>query len=297
MDWKSKRVSTILESALAEDKATRDITSALTIDPELQASASILTRQDCIISGLGAIGAVFTCFNAMQTQLGHKSSRFEVISHPEIFDGVRVKRGQIVAVIRHNAASILSCERVILNLMQRMSGIATLTSEFVKATSSTKAKVLDTRKTIPGLRLLDKYAVCCGGGMNHRQDLEDGILIKRNHIALGGGLTQTIERAVKGRKTSQQIEVEVREIAEVEPALTAGADALLLVQMTPGEVAKAVKLARKIAPAAKLEAADHLSLETVGDYARTGVDFVSIGALTRSAISVDLSMRITSSVY
>src|SRR5882724_1005969 len=294
MDWKSKRVGTILEAALAEDKVANDITTALTIPPNLRASGTIIAKQACVVSGLGCIPMFLEIFAKMSAS---PVGRFEVVSHPEIFDGVRVKSGQIVAVIRHNAAAILSCERVILNLMQRMSGIATLTSEFVKATSGTKAKVLDTRKTIPGLRLLDKYAVCCGGGMNHRQDLEDGILIKRNHIALGGGLTQTIERAVEGRKTSQQIEVEVREIAEVEPALTAGADALLLVQMTPAEVAKAVKLARKIAPAVKLEAADHLSLETVRDYAQTGVDFVSIGALTRSAISVDLSMRITSSVY
>ena len=126
--------------------------------------------------------------------------RFEVVSHPEIFDGVKVKKGQTLAVIRHNAAALLSCERVILNLMQRMCGIATLTNEFVKAVASTKTKVLDTRKTIPGLRALDKYAVCCGGGVNHRLDLQDGILIKNNHISLGGGLPAVLERALKNRK-------------------------------------------------------------------------------------------------
>ena len=129
--------------------------------------------------------------------------RFEVVSHPEIFDGVRVRKGQSLAVIRHNAAAILSCERVILNLMQRMSGIATLTNEFVKAVAGTKTKVLDTRKTIPGLRVLDKYAVCCGGGVNHRLDLQDGILIKNNHISLGGGLPAVLERALKNRKPGQ----------------------------------------------------------------------------------------------
>src|SRR6185312_1390728 len=144
--------------------------------------------------------------------------RFQVVSHPEIFDGVKVKKGQSLAVIRHNAHALLSTERVILNLMQRMCGIATLTNEYVRAISGTKAKVLDTRKTIPGLRVLDKYAVSCGGGVNHRLDLQDGILIKNNHISLGGGLPATLERALKGRKAGQIVQVEVRSQAELEQA-------------------------------------------------------------------------------
>src|SRR5438309_1886300 len=192
MDWKSKRVGTILEAALAEDKVANDITTALTIPPNLRASGTIIAKQACVVSGLGCIPVFLDIFAKMSiTPVG----RFEVVSHSEIFDGVKVKKGQTLAVIRHNAAALLSCERVILNLMQRMSGIATLTNEFVKAVANTKTKVLDTRKTIPGLRALDKYAVCCSGGVNHRLDLQDGILIKNNHISLGGGLPTVLEHA------------------------------------------------------------------------------------------------------
>jgi nicotinate-nucleotide pyrophosphorylase (carboxylating) len=191
MDWKSKKIEAILEQALLEDKATSDVTTAITIEPGLRASATILAKQDCVIAGLGCIPR----FLEIYARLDKKSSgRYEVISHPEMFDGVRVKKGQAIAVIRHNARVILSCERVILNLMQHMSGIATLTRKYVDAIAGTKAKVLDTRKTVPGLRVLDKYAVRCGGGENHRLDLSDGILIKNNHISLGGGIEKVRAR-------------------------------------------------------------------------------------------------------
>jgi nicotinate-nucleotide pyrophosphorylase (carboxylating) len=290
MDWKSKRVRTILETALAEDKATNDITTALTIDPKLRASGTILAKESCIVSGLGCIPAFFEAFARSSTApLG----RFEVISHPEIFDGVRVKKGQTLAVIRHNAATLLSCERVILNLMQRMSGIATLTNQFVKAVAGTKTKVLDTRKTIPGLRLLDKYAVSCGGGVNHRLDLQDGILIKNNHISLGGGLPAALEHALAGRKPGQIVQVEVRSQIELEQAIAGGAESILLDNMTPATVKKAVKQIRAALPNCPIEASGNMNLKTVRDYALTGVDFISVGALTHSAVAVDLSMRIT----
>ncbi len=298
MDWKSRRVTGILEAALAEDKAHADVTTALTIDPGQRASATILVRQDCIISGLGAIAAVFDAYNAIRIRAGGKPlARYEVISHPEIFDGVRVRKGQTVAVIRHNAATILSCERVILNLIQRMSGIATLTNEFVRAAEGTRAQVLDTRKTIPGLRLLDKYAVTCGGGANHRLDLQDGIMLKQSHVTLAGGTEKAIGLALEGRKPGQKIEVEVGTPEEAEVAVNAGADVLLLVHMAPPVVAEVVEAVRAKAPKVLLEVAEHLNLENVRDYAETGVDFLSIGALTRSATAVDLSMRITADVY
>ena len=274
------------------------MTTALTIDPGQRASATILVRQDCIISGLGAIAAVFDAYNAIRIRAGGKPlARYEVISHPEIFDGVRVRKGQTVAVIRHNAATILSCERVILNLIQRMSGIATLTNEFVRAAEGTRAQVLDTRKTIPGLRLLDKYAVTCGGGANHRLDLQDGIMLKQSHVTLAGGTEKAIGLALEGRKPGQKIEVEVGTPEEAEVAVNAGADVLLLVHMAPPVVAEVVEAVRAKAPKVLLEVAEHLNLENVRDYAETGVDFLSIGALTRSATAVDLSMRITADVY
>jgi nicotinate-nucleotide pyrophosphorylase (carboxylating) len=294
MDWKSKRVRTILEAALAEDKVANDITTALTIEPGLRASGTIIAKQACVVSGLGCIPVFLDIFGKMSSS---PVGRFEVVSHPEIFDGVKVKKGQTIAVIRHNAAAILSCERVILNLMQRMSGIATLTNEFVKAVSGTKAKVLDTRKTIPGLRALDKYAVCCGGGVNHRLDLQDGILIKNNHISLGGGLPAALERALKGRKTGQIVQVEVRSQTELEQAIAGGAESILLDNMTPSVVKKAVKQIRAKLPKVPIEASGNMNLKTVRAYALAGVDFISVGALTHSATAVDLSMRITADIY
>jgi nicotinate-nucleotide pyrophosphorylase (carboxylating) len=294
MDWKSKRIRTILEAALAEDKVANDVTTALTIDPGLRASGTIVAKQACVISGLGCIPVFLDIFAKMSTV---PPGRFEVVSHPEIFDGVKVKKGQTIAVIRHNAASILACERVILNLMQRMSGIATLTNEFVKAVAGTKTKVLDTRKTIPGLRALDKYAVCCGGGVNHRLDLQDGILIKNNHISLGGGLPTVLERALQGRKTGQVVQVEVRSQIELDQAIAGKAESILLDNMTPSQVKKAVKQIRATLPNVPIEASGNMNLKTVRAYALAGVDFVSVGALTHSAAAADLSMRITADIY
>jgi nicotinate-nucleotide pyrophosphorylase (carboxylating) len=296
MDWKSRRITTLLEAALIEDKAANDVTTALTIDPGLRATAIIVAKQPCVVAGIGCISA----FLAIFAKLANKpDSRFEVVSHPEIFDGVRVKKGQALAVIRANAASILSTERVILNLMQRMSGISTLTDEYVRAVASVKSntKILDTRKTIPGLRALDKYAVCCGGGLNHRLDLQDGILIKNNHISLGGGLPTVLARALEGRKPGQIVQVEVRSPIELDQAIAGGADSILLDNMTPKEVAAALKLIRKGLPKATVEASGNMNLKTVRDYAKTGVDFISVGALTHSATAVDLSMRITAATY
>ncbi len=290
MDWKSRRITTLLEAALLEDKAAQDITTALTVDPALRATATIIAKEPCVVAGIGCISAFLALFGKMKP-----SGRFEVVSHPEIFDGVRVRKGQSIAVIRANAASILSTERVILNLMQRMSGIATLTNEFVRAVAAAKSKtkILDTRKTIPGLRALDKYAVCCGGGVNHRLDLQDGILIKNNHISLGGGLPAVLARALAGREPRQKVQVEVRTPVELQQAIAGHADSILLDNMTPKEVAAAVKQIRAGLPKAAIEASGNMNLKTVAKYAKTGVDFISVGALTHSATAVDLSMRIT----
>jgi nicotinate-nucleotide pyrophosphorylase (carboxylating) len=294
MDWKSKRIRAILEAALAEDKVANDVTTALTVDPKLRATGTILAKQACVVSGLGSIPVILDIFSKMSsTPVG----RFEVVSHPEIFDGVKVRAGQPLAVIRHNAAALLSTERVILNLMQRMCGIATLTREFVNAVAKTKTKVLDTRKTIPGLRILDKYAVSCGGGVNHRLDLQDGILIKNNHISLGGGLAVVLEKAMKGHRAGQVVQVEVRSDAELEQAIAGGAQSILLDNMTPAQTKKAVKKIRSALPGTLIESSGNMNLKTVRKYALTGVDFISVGALTHSATAVDLSMRITADVF
>jgi nicotinate-nucleotide pyrophosphorylase (carboxylating) len=289
MDWHSRRITAILENALLEDKATRDATTFACIDANARATATVLAKQDCVLSGLGAVSRIIEVFESLdRTVIGHS----EVTSHPEIFDGVRLHKGQPIAVIRHNARVILSCERVILNLMQRMSGIATLTRRYTDAVAGTKTKILDTRKTVPGLRVLDKYAVRCGNGQNHRLDLSDGVLIKNNHISVGGGIVKVLERALRNRRGEQPVEVEVRTMEELELALAHGAEAILLDNMKPEMVRAAVERVQKESKHIPLEASGSIRLENVRAYAETGVDFISVGALTHSPEAVDLSMRV-----
>src|ERR1700728_106986 len=285
MDWNSRRLTAMLEHALVEDRATRDATSYACIDPNQRASATIVSKQDCILAGIGCVARILDVYAAL--------------------DGVRLHKGQSFAVIRHNARVILSCERVILNFLQRMSGIATLTRKFVEAVSGTKARILDTRKTAPGLRVIDKNAVRCGGGQNHRLDLSDGVLIKNNHIALAGGIVPALERAVHNRRGSQIIEVEVRTLAELELALAHGGEAILLDNMSVDDVRRAVercaqpdvhtnvqtdvpKDGRRI----PVECSGGIRLENVRAYAETGVDFISVGLLTHSPQAADMSMRV-----
>jgi nicotinate-nucleotide pyrophosphorylase (carboxylating) len=290
MDFNSRRITSIIENALLEDRATSDATSYACIDPNQRASATILAKQDCILAGIGCIARILDVYAALD---GAVTSHYEVTSHPEIFDGVRLHKGQSVAVIRHNARVVLSCERVILNFVQRMSGIATVTRKFVDAVSGTKARILDTRKTAPGLRVIDKYAVRCGGGQNHRLDLSDGVLIKNNHIALAGGIVPALERAVRNRRGSQPIEIEVRTPQDLEDALAHGAEAILLDNMSPEDVRRAVERCAHLERRVPLECSGGIRLENVRAYADTGVDFISIGLLTHSPQAVDMSMRVS----
>jgi nicotinate-nucleotide pyrophosphorylase (carboxylating) len=216
----------------------------------------------------------------------------EVISHGEIFDGVRLRKGQVIAVVRHNARVLLSCERVTLNVLQRLSGIATMTRKYVDAIQGTQARILDTRKTAPGLRVLDKYAVRCGGGHNHRLDLSDGVLIKNNHIALAGGVAAALQRVQQNRRVDQPIEIEVRNWAELQEALANGAERIMLDNMTLDDARAAVEHIRKHSPSVTVEASGGIRLENVRAYAETGVDYISVGALTHSPQAVDLSMKI-----
>lgn len=290
MDFNSRRITSIIENALLEDRATSDATSYACIDPNQRASATILAKQDCILAGIGSIARILDVYAALD---GAVTSHYEVTTHPEIFDGVRLHKGQSVAVIRHNARVLLSCERVILNFLQRMGGIATVTRKFVDAVSGTKARILDTRKTAPGLRVIDKYAVRCGGGQNHRLDLSDGVLIKNNHIALAGGIVSALERAVRNRRGSQPIEIEVRTPQDLEDALAHGAEAILLDNMSPEDVRRAVERCAKLERRIPLECSGGIRLENVRAYADTGVDFISVGLLTHSPQAVDMSMRVS----
>ena len=289
MDFQSRRTTAIIENALLEDRATRDATSYACVDANQRASATILAKQECILAGISSVARILDVYAALD---GAVISHYEVTTHPEIFDGARMRKGQSVAVIQHNARVILSCERVILNFLQRMSGIATVTRKFVEAVSGTKARILDTRKTAPGLRVLDKYAVRCGGGQNHRLDLSDGVLIKNNHIALAGGIVPALEHAVRNRRGEQPIEIEVRTLSELEDALTHGAEAVLLDNMQPKEVRLAVERCARIDRPIPVECSGGIRLENVRAYAETGVDFISVGLITHSPQAVDMSLRV-----
>jgi nicotinate-nucleotide pyrophosphorylase (carboxylating) len=290
MDWNSRRTTAIIQNALLEDRATRDATSYACIGANQLATATLLVKQQCILAGIGCINRILDVYAALD---GAVISHYDVISHPEIFDGVRMHPGQTAAVIRHNARVILSCERVILNFMQRMSGIATLTRKFVDAVEGTKTHILDTRKTVPGLRVIDKYAVRCGGGQNHRLDLSDGILVKNNHIELAGGITRALDNLHQNRRGTQPIEVEVRSLKELEEALEHGAEAILLDNMRVEDVRKAVERCAKFERRIPLEASGGINLQNVRSYAETGVDYISVGALTHSPTAVDMSLRIS----
>jgi nicotinate-nucleotide pyrophosphorylase (carboxylating) len=289
MDWHSRRISAILEHALLEDRATSDATSRACIDPQQRATATILAKQDCILAGVGAIARILEVYEHLDHNvIGHA----EVISHGEIFDGVRLHKGQAIAVVRHNARALLSCERVVLNVLQRLCGIATTTRKYVDAVQGTSVRILDTRKTAPGLRVLDKYAVRCGGGQNHRLDLSDGILLKNNHIALAGGVAAALQKALHNRREEQPIEIEVRNLAELDEALANGAESVLLDNMKTEDVRAAVVRVHGHSRHVPVEASGGIRLENVRDYAETGVDYISVGALTHSPQAVDLSMRI-----
>lgn len=289
MDWHSRRITAILEHALLEDKATSDATSRACIDPQQRATATILAKQDCILAGVGAVARILEIYEHLdQNVIGHP----EVISHGEIFDGVRLHKGQAIAVVRHNARVLLSCERVILNVLQRLSGIATFTRQFVDAIHGTNARILDTRKTVPGLRVLDKYAVRCGGGHNHRLDLSDGVLIKNNHIALAGGVAAVLQKALRNRRSEQPVEIEVRNLAELDEALANGAERILLDNASVDIVRAGVAKVKEQSSPVPVEVSGGIRLENVRAYAETGVDYISVGQLTHSASAVDMSLRV-----
>ncbi len=293
MDWKSRRTRAVLEMALAEDKAAQDLTTAMTIDPKLRGTATITARQGCTVAGLGAIPVLLEVFAATRVKMGAPlTGRFEVISHPEIFDGVRVKKGGTIAVVRYNAAALLSTERVLLNTLQRMSGIATATREYVTAVKGTGCRILDTRKTMPGLRVLEKYAVCCGGGVNHRQDLADGVLIRSGHAGLGGGLAKALANAIKFSRGKQVVQVQVKSLGELEVAIAGGAGAVLLDGMSAGMVKKAVKMVRVGLPHAQVGVSGAMSVEMAKEYAGAGADFLAVSEITDGAGAADLMMRI-----
>lgn len=258
---------------LAEDVGTGDVTTLALVDEDAVCAAVLLVKEPGVICGFEAASAVFA-------ELG---VRFE----PLTAEGSRVEPGP-VADIEGPARGVLTGERLALNLVGRLSGVATLTRRYVDAVDGTGAVILDTRKTTPGLRALEKHAVATGGGTNHRFGLADGVLVKDNHLRFAGGVTAAVTR-MRAAATGLPVEVEADTLEQVREALDAGADAILLDNMTPDELRDAVAL---VAGRAKLEASGGVTLDTVREIAETGVDFISVGALTHSARSLDVSLEV-----
>ena len=267
-------IDAVVRRALDEDLP--DITSEAIFDPDERGRAHFLVKAAGIIAGLPYAEATFRAIEP--------TAKF----HAKAKDGDRVAPGDVVAEIEAVVITLLSGERTALNLLQRASGIATATRRYVDAVAGTRAKIFDTRKTAPGLRALDKYAVACGGGENHRIGLFDMFLIKNNHVDRAGSIRAAVER-IRSRKPSQQIMIEVRDPAELDEALAMHPDFILLDNMSPQQMRDAVA---RTAGAVPLEASGGITLENVRSVAETGVDRISIGALTHSVVALDISMRI-----
>ncbi len=275
MQPNSDEVRRIILTALAEDIGHGDVTSNSTIPESLEFTLQFVAREPLVVSGIDVIGGVF---EALDGQVDYQ---------PRVLDGHAVDAGQVMASVLGNARSILAGERVALNLLQRMCGIATESARYVKAIHGTGAVILDTRKTMPGLRELDKFAVRCGGGKNHRMRLDDAVLIKDNHIAAVGSVAGAVARAKASNPATMQIEVECDTLAQVQEALDAGADMLLLDNMSLDDLCAAVALAKG---KARCEASGNMTIERVRDVALTGVDFISVGRITHSVRNVDIGL-------
>jgi nicotinate-nucleotide pyrophosphorylase (carboxylating) len=274
-----ENIDTLVRLALAEDLGSvGDVSSEVTIPAEKEITGQIVAKADGVIAGLNVVEVVYRHVDP------------SVVVTPKVTDGTRVTPGTLVCEISGNARSILTGERTALNFLQQLSGVATLTAQFVRATEGTKAVILDTRKTTPGWRLLEKYAVRMGGGQNHRMGLYDAVMIKDNHITAAGGITLAVEQ-VKSQPISRDLPlvVEVENLTQLREALALPIDRILLDNMDESTMCEAVKLSAGRIP---LEASGNMTLNRVPRVAATGVDFISVGALTHSAPALDLSMRL-----
>lgn len=266
---------------LREDIGRGDITTQSTVPPDVRGLGRFLAKENLIVCGLEVAEAVFVHLDPESPEIENTFS-----------EGDEVKAGTVFATLKGYADVLLAGERVALNLLQRMCGVATLTRQYVKAVEGTNTQIVDTRKTTPGLRLLEKYAVTVGGGKNHRLGLDDGVLIKDNHIVLAGGITEAITSAKKKVGHLHKIEVEISNWAQLREAIESGADIILLDNQTPEEAEKLVELSRQLNPNVLLEASGGMDLDRVRLFAEAGVDLISVGRLTHSAKAVDISFKI-----
>src|SRR5437763_13618257 len=277
MNWlENGEVLASIGEFLAEDIGRGDITTQATVPPDTRGNGRFLAKEYLVLCGLDVAEAVFF-------HLDPDSSRIET----RYGEGDEIEEGTVFATMSGFADVLLTGERVALNLLQRLSGVATLTRQYVKAVEGTNAVIVDTRKTTPGLRILEKYAVTTGGGRNHRLGLDDGILIKDNHIALAGGITEAVSAAKKRVGHLHKIEVEISNWAQLREAIEAGAEIVMLDNQTPDEAAKLVQMSRNLNPAVLIEASGGMGLERVRSFAEAGVYLSSVGRLTHLAPRVD----------
>lgn len=274
-------IKTFIENALSEDIGPGDITTEALVLPGVKGKAEIIAKESLVLAGIDVVEKVFRRVNP------------DISFSAKHADGEELSPGNVIAAVSGQLASLLTAERVALNLLQRLSGIATLTREYVKKIEGTKAAILDTRKTTPGLRALEKYAVRVGGGKNHRFGLFDGVLIKDNHIAAVGSIKGAVKKVRKAAPHTLKIEVETENLEQVKEALAAGADIIMLDNMDINTMKEAVKL---IKGWALVEASGGINLNNVRQAAETGVDFISIGAITHSARAMDISLEVTGQV-
>jgi nicotinate-nucleotide pyrophosphorylase (carboxylating) len=281
---RSGRISPALRDfarrALDEDLGRGDVTSEVTVEEDARALGRFVAREALIVSGLQAAWAVFA--------EADPEVRFSALAE----EGEAVTEGAVIAEVEGLARSVLAAERVALNIIMRLCGVATMTRRYVEAVSGTVTTITDTRKTAPGMRVLEKAAVRAGGGKNHRAGLDDGVLIKDNHLVLAGGVREAVRRAKAGAPHLLKVQVEVEDMGMLRQALEAGADAVLLDNMSPEEVAEAVGYAREAAPYLIIEVSGRVDLGSVRAYAETGPDLISSGALTHSAPAVDISLEL-----
>ncbi len=273
----SAKIKKVILEALKEDIGAGDITTRAIVKKNLRGHAEAIAKEEFIVAGIDVFKKTFLLID--------KDLKFRAFAK----DGKTVRKGEILARLEGSLASILQAERVALNLFQRMCGIATQTNKYVKAVKGTKAKILDTRKTVPGLRLLDKMAVKTGGGFNHRMGLYDAVLIKDNHIAAAGSITKAVKDQKKALNKKIKIEVETKNLDEVKEALESGADIIMLDNMGIAEMKMAVKIVGK---RALLEASGNVNLKRVAKIAGVGVDLISVGEITHSARAADISLKI-----
>jgi len=275
LDW--KKIDQVIEWALNEDVGKGDLTTDGIIEEETQARGKIIAKNNLVLAGIDIVPRIF------------EKSLLTFNFKPFFKDGDFVPEGEIILIVEGNAKIILTYERVVLNFLQRLSGIATNASKFASEVEGTKAKIVDTRKTTPGLRMLEKYAVKVGGGENHRFGLFDAVLIKDNHITLCGGIKEAVERIRNFIPPYLKVEVEASNLKEVKDALEAGAEIILLDNMSVNDIGEAVKL---INGKTVIEVSGGVNLSNIKEIARMEVDLISIGALTHSSSAVDMSMKV-----